>query len=319
MSVEQSRLQELVSLAQTWAGQLLEESAQVWCQLDGEPKQQPDRSTVADAVEHQARVVVLGQERGLVGIRVRTDRADRAAAVANLVAELLATRLRVLELEQRQRQQMSVLVLGEAAGSLVHAINNNLNSISVQASLLQMKLEGILRDKAEVIRREVSRAATRLQVVQQEQSWLTGSNQRCDMREITREFLAAWPEFADWLDAHLPQQPVFLRGSPTVLGRVVWLLSAIGLACMPKEARAKLTLAPGLLQLTLPGVSPETPEESGAPDSRDKVEQTLPPIRSAEEELQREAFAWLARQLELRRDIVVDAAGLTIRLTWNEA
>src|SRR5688572_28150173 len=53
---------------------------------------------------------------------------------------------------------VAVLTLAEAAGHIVHTVNNHLNSLLLQASCLQLK-HAAIKDEIEPLRVEVKRAA----------------------------------------------------------------------------------------------------------------------------------------------------------------
>src|SRR5438128_11252063 len=65
-----------------------------------------------------------------------------------------------------QRDAFELLTASDAMLGLVHDINNSLNSMMLQASIVEMKLDGALRDEVAQIRRLGNDVARRLALVQ---------------------------------------------------------------------------------------------------------------------------------------------------------
>lgn len=200
---------------------------------------------------------------------------------------------------------VDLLTLGEAAGRLVHAVNNHLNGISMQAALLQTKVDEASRERLAIIRNLAGQAANQLRAVQEVRPWHVGADTRADLVVAVRTVLGAWPELAGRSRAVLPEVPVLVSGSPAGLLRLVWLLGRIGLDCVHSDP-IELEVGPDLLLVTLPGVTPE-PGEQAEPQL---------PVQDGLSELRRQAARWLARQMEGRLEARVHQGGMTLRVTW---
>src|ERR1700722_8291822 len=112
----------------------------------------------ADGVIVHADIEVAGRRRGQLRVTV-PPASQRCEPVLSLAARLVA--LRLPPDPDSQRQLMELVTVGEAAGYLVHAINNHLNSMVLQAACVQMQTQPPVREQAENIRHEGARAAAR--------------------------------------------------------------------------------------------------------------------------------------------------------------
>jgi signal transduction histidine kinase len=154
----------------------------------------------------QAAAVVYG-ERAWGFLLLAQPRGTPADWIAVSGALLLGTArtlalLLQLERETRRRQELQqqwdeaadLLLLGEAASGLTHEINNCLNSILLQASVVQMRASPELREELSTIRHHGRQAAALLHPLQQARQRQRERAQPVDLNQSVREVVAAEPD-----------------------------------------------------------------------------------------------------------------------------
>lgn len=250
----------------------------------------------------EAALVVRGLSRGRLAAILPAG-AEEGESLLELAARLAQQRLALADLTEWYRQAADLLTMGEAAGGLVHAINNHLNSMLMQAMLVQMRPEEDTKERAAAIRKEGQLAAARTRAAQMVQPWMSPAAGQANLTAAARQALAAAPDLARRVEAHLPDESVLVRGSPWGLERLVGLLVRVGLRCLPPRSSARLTINPQGVALLLPlaGDGAELPPE------------TLPGIG----ELEREAAHWLSRQLGGREEFERVGEDLAWRVRWD--
>jgi hypothetical protein len=253
-------------------------------------------------------ILVGGLPRGELRLSVAAARAREAEAVVGLVGQLAEQRLAIDALASWRRHAHEVLVLGEAAGALVHAVNNHLNSALMQATLMQMKSEGELRDRAGAIRQESLLAAECLRPAQAIRPWSNNDLEEADLTAAVRSALS--PELLARVELSLPAAPLWVAGAARAVERLVELMVRVGLRCVSTSAGLRIEAAPGRLAVHLPGVR----GEAGG-DGRLEL-----PVETTSElgKVEREAVRWLVRMLETQVEVREEPGGLVWEVVWEE-
>lgn len=196
-----------------------------------------------------------------------------------------------------------MFTLAEAVGDVVHSVNNHLNSLLLQAAILQMKITGEASEPLELMRQEAKAAAGLLRSLQAVRPW-PARGEQADLVEAARLVSASHPN----VDVELPDHPVLMDGSPMGLQRVVCLLMRLGERSAQPPNRPLLTVAADRLQLTVPGASLITDEE-GKPALPVGGGPGLP-------DLEQRAARWLVRQVGRRLDYEEGPAGAVLVVRW---
>jgi hypothetical protein len=290
---------------------LLPEARAVRCQLDGATANAgaplPQTGVLTATVES------AGRSRGTLSAAPpehQREAAERLLAVAaRLVGLALPPDPRD---EEDHRRMMELVTVGEAAGWLIHALNNHLNGMVLQAACVQMQTQPPIREQAEHIRREGARAAARLRPLQAVRPWPAREGERVDLVAAVRHVLAAELDLGR-LRAKLPAEELLVSASVPGMRRLLTLLFRVVLRCVgDKEgvaARAGRTDGHVELEMDLPGVRLEGEEEGIA---------GLPPeVDAGLEQLEREAARWLVRQTGGALEVVQGPEAAKLKVRWE--
>jgi hypothetical protein len=122
----------------------------------------------------------------LVGLPPRTPASVRAAlqTAVRLAASLLAGEL---QLEVRRREVEDWLLVSEAMSGLAHDFNNHLNSMVLQAAVVQMKVDETTRAEVETIRQGALQVAKLLRPFQQFRDQRRQERTAVDLERLLRE------------------------------------------------------------------------------------------------------------------------------------
>jgi hypothetical protein len=272
-------------------------------------EQQEAHGAAAPNQERITADVVVVVPRGELAVTVPTGCTEEGRAVLGLAARMVEQRLALAELTSWREHALDLVTAGEAAGALVHAVNNHLNSMLMQAMVLQMRAPGDLVERIEAIRAEGKHAADRFRPVQALRLWAPDRAQRADLVRAVQRALAAAPELARHVQAQSFDKPVLVRGTTAGLERLVWLLLRVGVRCLPPGAAATIAVEGPAVVLELP-----VPGQPAADGSIGLPAESLGGIG----ELERLAIHWLARQMAAHEDLGPGGIGLVWRVSWNE-
>jgi hypothetical protein len=205
-----------------------------------------------------------------------------------------------------------VLTLGEAAGWMLHALNNHLNGMVMHAALLQAQAPEPLRERAAAIRRLGGEAARLARAAQAVRPWRPETGETADLYGA---FLEAWQEAGEEnLSCELPPAgPIIVPASRAGLRRLLGLVLRVARGSAREGTALCAALSPAAgaqFRMPLPGVPAEHDEQGQVP---------LPPAPNAFAELQRQAAAWLAREQGTRLEVVAAAGAVELRLGWPPA
>jgi hypothetical protein len=287
---------------------LLPEGTQTTCQLDGAIGQAG--KPLPRGVVVTAEVEAFGRLRGELTATVPPPAREETVAVLALAARLVG--LRLPESPDDQRHLMELVTVGEAAGWLVHALNNHLNSMVLQAACVQMQVQEPLRAQAEHIRREGARAAARLRPLQVVRPWPAREGEKVDLGQLLPLVLQGEPAFAR-VHADLGEEEMPVAASTAGMKRLLTLLFRVVLRCTDATETVRVQLArPGSVEmvLTLPGARFEEEGEG--------LEALPQELTAGIHQLEREAARWLIRQTDGQVETVQTAEGVTVTVRWEE-
>jgi hypothetical protein len=263
----------------------------------------------AEAVHVSAEVEAGGRPRGHIAVTVSAVD-DGCQPILSLGARLVG--LQLSEGLTRDPQALELLTVGEAAGSLIHSINNHLNIMVLQAACAQMQAGPPVREQAEQIRREGAKAAERMRCLQAIRPWPPRDGERVDLIAAIRQVLREEPEM-DRVEARLPAREVVVPASEMGLHRLLTLLLRVVVRCTPGKEKVRLEIArtDGLeLTLLLPGVQYHRDEEClGLP----------PEPQGGLHQLEREAARWLIRQMGGYLETDQRPEGVVVTVRWEAA
>jgi hypothetical protein len=260
--------------------------------------------------EHITADIVTTVPCGRLEATLPAEQVEEGQAILDLVAGLIAQRFALAELTHFCERARDLVTAGEAAGALVHAVNNHLNSMLMQAMVLQMRLQGDLAERIDAIRQEGKIASARLRPVQALRLWPGSKTDTADLVSVVQRVLARTPDLSRRVQVRLPEQPVRVRGTAEGLERLIAHMLRVGLRCLGADASVVLAVGER-------GVALELPISGSSEQDRANVE--LPPESLAGiGELEREAIHWLARQLAARVEIEPAGFGLVWRVSWPE-
>jgi hypothetical protein len=255
-------------------------------------------------------VEAFGRHRGRLAVTVPARARQEAAALLELAARLVG--LRLPEAPADVQHLMELVTVGEAAGWLVHALNNHLNSMVLQAACVQMQVQEPLRAQAEHIRREGARAAARLRPLQAIRPWPARGGEMVDLAAVLRLVLPGEPDFRR-VKATVPDEELAVAASTPGMRRLLTLLLRVVLRCTGPGETVRLEVrrgGPVEMVLTLPGVRFE-----GEGEGLDALPQELAPGLP---QLEREAARWLVRQTGGHLESAQTAEGVTVTVRWGE-
>lgn len=226
-----------------------------------------------------------------------------ATATLGLHLDLEATRLQKECLRREAGELEGFLTAGEAMGSLIHDLNNSLNSIVLQAAVVQMKVPEEMRDALAAIRREGVNAAARVRPLQQVRQQWRADGIRIPLREAMSEALR--DQGTDCTFRFEGEEPVSLAANSTVFKRLILLvLRALG---RPPSVRVAVRCPEGHLHVSMASSAVTEPGEP--------VDVELCPPDGVE------LLDWLAirsqaRLLDATLHVLRHAEGLEFRLEW---
>jgi signal transduction histidine kinase len=158
-------------------------------------------------------------------------------------AQTLALHLQ-LEVGDRQRHELleqiaesaDLVLLGEAGAGLIHELNNCLNGILLQASIVETRVPPGLREEIDVIRRQGRQAAALLRPLQQARQERRQRVRPVDLNQVVREVQTVEAEESRHVRTDLaPDLPPVEATYGGLRNLVRWLLHA-ALSRQPSSA-----------------------------------------------------------------------------------
>lgn len=255
-----------------------------------------------------------GAHDGLVYRGAGAPFGDLGAAVPAELADAIQPRLQLAAAlacagwhaaAHRDAHLHELLTLAEAAGGLLHGLNNHLNGIVMHAAILQARAPEAAGERAEAIRRLGAEAARLAQPAQAVRPWPVEGRTACPYAALCE----AWNEVGDeWFRIALAAPFAPVAASPAGLRRLFGLILRIarGVVGPGVDLEARFDAGPRF-SLRLPGVKARDGEGEAA----------LPPPATRFDELQRQAALWLAREQGSRLEVVSSEGGVELRLAWG--
>jgi signal transduction histidine kinase len=203
-----------------------------------------------------------------------------------------------------------LVILADAVTGLMHELNNSLNRVALQASVVQMQAGEELREEAAQVRKETVQAAALLRPLTMVRQRQRQTQTPVDLNEVVREVLAAVPHLAGRVDVAPAAEPVILRTHPGSLRRLVLYLLRLGGDAVPAPGRLRLLveLREGKPCLVLQGpAGADTLAPALDPEAEDATTDGL---------LERLAFQSLVRLLYTTLT-VSDNPAPTVILEWS--
>jgi len=195
---------------------------------------------------------------------------DLAAELVRPYLELDNVQRVLTATTEAHRESADLVLVSDALGGIVHDLNNSLNSMMLQASLVQLKAAESLREDIAVIRHEGGQAAERLAVLQQFRELSRQSRSTTDLNTMVRDVLAADGEKLGHIQHALADRPLTLSTNTGALKRLIALLlriassagrdAEIGVTTIEQNQRVQLVIE------VKPGrrLDGETPAESSS-------------------------------------------------------
>jgi hypothetical protein len=206
--------------------------------------------------------------RGFLVLGLPDSTAEATVHARTLLTVAAGTMARCLELEglRRERAELaSFALLGQAFAGLAHDLNNALNSIMLQASVVQLRVEEQTRQELAVIRQHGVQAAALVRSLQQIVQERREQSYPVDLNDVLRQLLAEEPELCRHVSSHLTDETLRLQGTRSAVKQLLSLL--LEGACTGTNAAVSVATAKGkegaALSLTLTGVT-----DAGAEDGQ---------------------------------------------------
>jgi len=256
----------------------------------------------------------------LLGVPARVSKSRRAAAAAqlDLVANSVGLQHRLGTCEQQlkekcveQRELDEQLILSDAMLGCIHELNNILNSITLQTSIIELKCDSSITEVVEPIRTSVSRIAKKLQLFQGQRELRKAAKSVVNLNTLIAQCSEEGP--ADGaVQIQLCDSPLWINCNQQALRRLVTTLCRWSGPWKSDEYRIQTDLENGQVVLRL------MPKKSDGPRTPiDLAESTA----NSSNQLQRLATLSLARLTG--GAIAADAgpngeAALTIRWPFSD-
>jgi hypothetical protein len=153
----------------------------------------PLRSVLAAAARGDRRWAVLV-------VAMNTDTADKdlmaARGLLQMIGGMLAVRLELEEsmkrlgaIREELEELTGIVTVGEAMVSLLHGLNNSLNTMMLQAAVVQLKVDEPMRHEIGLIRKEGAQVAARMRPLMQAREQRRQNRIRVDLHSIIEEFV----------------------------------------------------------------------------------------------------------------------------------
>jgi hypothetical protein len=275
------------------------------CRLDGVSAGAGQEG--ASGCRIQVDVETAGQTRGELSVTVPAQNAGYQPLLS-MAARAVA--LQLPDGSAHNSHLLELLTVGEAAGSLIHSINNHLNIMVLQAACVQMQAGSAVREQAEQIRREGARAAERMRCLQTVRPWPAREGERVDLVAALLRVLRE-ESGLERVETRLLAGEVHVPGSVMGIQRFLTLLLRVAVRCTPIAEKVQLEVVwSGGVEMTvqLPGVACQHEEEClGLP----------PEPQGGLHQLEREAARWLLRQMGGYLETTEGPRGAILTVRWE--
>lgn len=176
----------------------------------------------------------------IAGMPVTRTPSDLDLPSLHLACEMTALRLAVEILQEQSqsrldelREDQEMLMVSDAMLGFVHEMNNSLNTIMLQASVMELKGDESSREDARLIRKTGAAIAGKLALFQQFRERCKLARAPADLNEIAAEAVAAFRDSVQ-IAVHLANGPLPVMVHRNGMRRLIDLL--IRLAAPPETA-----------------------------------------------------------------------------------
>jgi hypothetical protein len=144
------------------------------------------------------------------------------AALLALAAPLVGLHLQVEARRREEREsQIEAVAVGDAVLGMTHDLNNHLNTMVLQASVVQIQVDDELREELAVIRREGNAIAARLRLLQEFRERSRSARVRVDLHELLGRAAGLVPSLCGRLAWKLAERLPAVATQPAPLLRLL--------------------------------------------------------------------------------------------------
>jgi signal transduction histidine kinase len=182
----------------------------------------PDTRVLAAAIHEDERprgFLALG----FTGASVAAD-AGRAEAVLMVAAAAVASRWTVESLRREQAELASFALVGQAFAGLAHDLNNALNSMMLQTSVVQLRVDPKASNDLAAIRQHGAQAAGLVRSLQQVVQERREKSYPVDLNNVLTEVLHEEPELRRRVSPQLSEQSPQIACTRSAVKQLVRLL-----------------------------------------------------------------------------------------------
>jgi hypothetical protein len=157
-----------------------------------------------------------------------------AAHSLALHLELMLGELHLQNLRREREELTDMLLAGDALLGFTHDLNNSLNSIILQTSVLELKAGEALRSETTVIRKLGTQAANKLGMFQRFRDHYRQAKVSVDLNQTIRRLFADGPALGDPVQLELSPEPLTILGHTMVLRQLISVLLRLARSGQPK-------------------------------------------------------------------------------------
>jgi signal transduction histidine kinase len=237
-------------------------------------------------------------------------------AVMSAYADALAVRRR-LEAAERERDECAGFALaGQAVTGLAHEMNNVLNSVVLQSSVLQIQLDEKFHASLDVIRRQTLQATNLLLPLGRVSAERARAFYPVDLNRVVTDLLASDPALAARVRFAPSAQPIpSIRGAFSAIKQLIRLLLAAASADSASRLTAHTAGDDAGVQFIV-----DAPPISEADEGAADVSTAESIMWARLDDLERLAGQSLLRQLSGELQVAArPEGGFTLRLGWAAA
>ena len=175
-----------------------------------------------------AAILESGRYRGALLIQLGGDEAseaiDRTVALLSVCAPLVALRLALETLQGEQKELAAFALVGQAFLGLTHELNNALNSMMLQTSVVQLRADPQTRQDLDPVRQHGAQAAGLFCSLQHTVQERRERFYAVDLNGVVAEVLEEEPRLRQALTAQLAMETPMIQGTRVAVKQFVRLL-----------------------------------------------------------------------------------------------
>jgi signal transduction histidine kinase len=240
---------------------------------------------------------------------------DRAAEDASLLRALLTVCAHTLALHRglealrkNQAELTALALVGQAFAGAAHELNNLLNSMILQTSVVQLRLDPKLRNDLAGIRQQVGQAAGIVRSLQNAAHQRRENYYRVDLNRVVQTLVADDAGLRQRVQLQLAPERPAVQGTQAGVARLVRVLLDSAGAASKGPLRVQTEQADGSVRLKV-AWSGTAPCDGETPLGENIVWQHV-------DEIARQAGESVLRQLDGRLTVEPAEGGLQLHVTW---